>query len=274
MSDFEDYPVTPRTDEELERFAVELRQELGFAWNEVPRIGLILKRLKETRGVEVVPRPDEEMGDKEAYATSDPPRIFVRQSVLEAGERDEPRSRMTYLHEIVHVCLHPGVPKARIAHGNHTPQFIKPYESAERQARFGAAAFLMPIPRVAEVQSSDELAAKCNVSAQAARIRFEQIRLRKGPRALPNFVQEGMARLRLVDNRKVEDKRTKENRERDRAWERARHIGGEDPANIRRSDDPGAGFRIERRQYGLATSRCGWFVEDGRALSYLWRTGG
>jgi Zn-dependent peptidase ImmA (M78 family) len=274
MPDYEDYPVTPRTDEELERFAVELRQQLGFAWDEVPTAVAIVTRLQKALGVEVVPRPDSEMGDKEAYTTFDPPRIFVRQSVFEAGQRNEPRSRMTYAHEAVHVCLHPGLPKARVARGNNTLGFIKPYASAERQARFGSAAFLMPIQCVMEAASPDELARRCNVSKQAATIRFEQVKLRKQSRPLPDFVHEGIARLKLVSSQKVEDKRANENRERDRVWERARHIDGEDPGRLRRSDDPGIGFMIERTHYGIATSRLGWFVEDGKALSYLWKMGG
>jgi hypothetical protein len=214
--------------------------------------------------VEVIVQPDAQMGNKEAYATSDPPRMFLRRSVFEQGERDEPRARMTFLHELVHIVLHPGAPKARMTGGNFTPKHIKPFNSAERQARVTAAAFLMPRPTVFRAKSPEDLQAWCRVSAQAAGIRFAQFK----PRAEPAFVREGLNRLRLATT-KAAERRIVEERERTVAWERARPIPGEDPARSRRSDDEGYGYRIERRQFKNRNSPFGWFLHNGKALAYF-----
>src|SRR5262245_21087183 len=139
--DHEDYPVEARSDAELEHAAETLRHALGFGPREVPTALTLINRLHVVRGVEFVVQSDAVMGDKEAYATSAPRRIFVRQSTYDGMVRDEPRARMTLAHEAMHLELHPGAAKPRMASGNITPTFIKPHQSAERQARVSAAAF-------------------------------------------------------------------------------------------------------------------------------------
>jgi hypothetical protein len=46
MEEFEDFPVTPRSDEDLERCADELRSKLGFAPDDCPALSMILERAK------------------------------------------------------------------------------------------------------------------------------------------------------------------------------------------------------------------------------------
>jgi len=160
MDELDDYPVDPRSDEELERIAEQIRKELGFSDEDVPTAVQMLAALQEKRGVEIVVRPDDEMGRKEAYATSDPARIFFGESTFARVGRDEPRARMTVGHEIFHCYVHPGAPKARMADGNATANFIKAPRSAERQARVGGAAILMPRQIVAKANSAAQLRAR------------------------------------------------------------------------------------------------------------------
>lgn len=118
MDDFDDYPVTPRSDEDMEEIAGTIRKRLGMSDNDVLTALEMLARLSDRCGVEIVVRPDAEMGRKEAYVTSKPDRIFFRESTFRAIEKDEFRGRMTVAHEAIHLFTHPGAPKARAADGN------------------------------------------------------------------------------------------------------------------------------------------------------------
>ena len=200
MDEFDDYPVEPRSDDALESIADEIRKRLGMSVHEVLPASEMLGRLRDRYGVEIVVRPDAEMGRKEAYTTSNPSRMFFREFTFRAIEKNEPRGRMTVAHEAIHFFLHPGAPKARAADGNKTPDFIKPYASAERQARVGAAALLMPRQLLALAASARELQVKCNVSLEAAEIRFNQWRRKtKGRPELP-FVRAHLDRLKSLDS--------------------------------------------------------------------------
>jgi hypothetical protein len=92
----------------------------------------------------LVVRPDVEMADAEAYAEFDPPLIAVRNSVYSLARRCDGRARMTFAHELGHLVMHPGASKLRVETGNKTQAKIRPFESAEWQARKFAAYFLLP----------------------------------------------------------------------------------------------------------------------------------
>jgi Zn-dependent peptidase ImmA (M78 family) len=123
-------------------------------------------------------RTDNEMssiGDAEAYTEFNPPIIAVRNSVYVLASRKDGRARMTFAHEFGHLVLHPGAAKLRIETGNQTTVHIKPYESAEWQARKFGAFFLLPSHVVREFGSPRDLADACHVSLQAAEIRFQEV---------------------------------------------------------------------------------------------------
>jgi hypothetical protein len=90
----------------------------------------------------LVVRPDDEMisiGEAEAYTEFNPPLIAVRNSVYLLARQNDGRARMTFAHEFGHLVLHPGAAKLRIESGNLTDKRLRPFESAEWQARkFGA----------------------------------------------------------------------------------------------------------------------------------------
>jgi Zn-dependent peptidase ImmA (M78 family) len=261
MTEFEDYHVSGRSNDELERAADELRAQLGFALDEIPSARQIMDRANAKLGVEVVVQPDTEMGRKEAYATSAPPRIFLRQSVFDACERDDPRARMTILHELSHIVLHPGAPKARMATARQAKLSIRPFNSAEHQAGVMAAAFLIPREIAQRASSVQQLQIACRVSAQAAGIRFSQCR----PKQELTFVRAEIERLERA-TAVADERQNTQDREDMIAWERSAHIPNEDPMSYRKSAD---GYRIKRSDLRNRNSQCGWFVRDGRTYAYF-----
>jgi hypothetical protein len=126
----------------------------------------------------LVVRPDEEMvaiGNAEAYTEFNPPLIAVRNSSYVMACRNDGRARMTFAHELGHLVLHPGAAKLRIESGNQVNKRLRPFESAEWQARKFGAFFLLPTHIVREFSSPRELANACHVSLQAAEIRFQEV---------------------------------------------------------------------------------------------------
>jgi Zn-dependent peptidase ImmA (M78 family) len=115
------------------------------------------------------------LGDAEAYTEFNPPLIAVRNSVYLLACQKDGRARMTFAHEFGHLVLHPGAAKLRIEGGNQVDRRLKPYESAEWQARKFAAYFLLPTHIVRQFGSPRELAEACHVSLQAARIQFDEV---------------------------------------------------------------------------------------------------
>lgn len=122
--------------------------------------------------------PDREMadiGDAEAYTEFNPPLVAVRNSIYRAASHNEGRARMTFAHELGHLVLHPGAAKLRTESNNQTDKRLRPFESAEWQARKFAAFFLLPAHIVREFSSPRQLADACHVSLQAAEIRFREV---------------------------------------------------------------------------------------------------
>ena len=262
--DYDDYPVEPRSDEQLDTIAEAILGRLGLAANGTFSALELLRVLQEKERVEIIVRPDIEMGRKEAFAASNPSRIFFRASTYEAVVLDEPRARMTVAHEVFHYFTHPGAPKARMTAGNLTPEFIPPHKSAERQARVGAAALLMPRKALAEVSSVSELMAKCRVSNQAAEIRFTQWQRNTKPKSELPFVRDHINYLRSLDL--AASAPQPRSLQVQALWETLPTIEGEDGNQFRKCSS--GSYRIARSQFGQMTE-CGWFIRDKRAVAWL-----
>lgn len=100
--------------------------------------------------------------------------ITARQSVHDLAQFGDGRSRMTLAHELAHAVLHTGAPKAR---GLVTQKlsFVKPFESAERQANVFGSGFLIDDARAAALNEADEVAVEFCVSREAALICLERL---------------------------------------------------------------------------------------------------
>lgn len=172
----EDFLVPPKSAKQIEAIALAWRDAFGITDSWAPAIvSLIETRLPRLfRPFSLIVRPDDEMGDAEAYTEFNPPHIAVRESVYRLASINDGRSRMTFSHEFGHLVLHPGAVKLRVQSGNQTKHVIKPYESAEWQARKFAAYFLLPTHIVRQFSNPSDLAEACQVSLQAAQIRFDE----------------------------------------------------------------------------------------------------
>jgi Zn-dependent peptidase ImmA (M78 family) len=111
----------------------------------------------------------------EGYTEFNPPQIAVSESVYKLARKFDGRARMTLAHELGHLVMHPGASKMRTVDGNRTLAKVKPYQSAEWQARKFGAYFLLPTDIVMQFVTATDLAESCRVSFQAASIRFAEV---------------------------------------------------------------------------------------------------
>jgi hypothetical protein len=129
--------------------AHELRAKLNIA----EKIYVDIIDILEFRITDIVPdfrlmvRRDIEL-DGLAFTTTDPPRIFVRESVYDAACNGDPRSREILAHELGHLLLHKDVTLGRMQENaeGYIEQFRKQNlsESSEKQADVFARNFLIP----------------------------------------------------------------------------------------------------------------------------------
>lgn len=176
----EDFLVPSKSAKEIEAKTLAWRDafDVSNAWapDVIDLFEKKLPRLFPTYALTV--RSDEEMlaiGDAEAYTEFNPPLIAVRNSVYLLAGRNDGRARMTFAHEFGHLVLHPGAAKLRIEGGNQPTEGLRPFESAEWQARKFGAYFLLPTHIVRQFGSPREMAEACHVSLQAAEIRFKEV---------------------------------------------------------------------------------------------------
>jgi Zn-dependent peptidase ImmA (M78 family) len=192
----DDYKVTPRSAKDIEAVALAWRDALDvpneWAPNMVRIIECQLPRLIPTFALVV--RADLEMGDAEAYTEFNPPHIAVRDSIYRLASQRDGRSRMTFAHELGHLVMHPGIAKLR-TEGSHAIREIKPYESAEWQAKKFASLFLMPKHIIIEFNSPRQLSECCQVSFQAAEIRFGEVSELHRIKSLANCVSSTISDL-------------------------------------------------------------------------------
>lgn len=264
MADWtEDHVVRPRSNEELEQIAEECVKAAGVSPAALPILDFITvlaAKFKSTNGLMIHSVLDSELPGAEGVATCEPPLIRVRQSVYDAALLNEARSRMTLMHECAHILLgHKGVENPRMIAGNLRPAFVKPYEAAERQAPYLAAAILMPRSEAAAL-SAREIQLKFRVSAEAADIRFKQ--LARPKRNEPSFVTEFLAKKRAADEAAKDSRNDKATQRIDAIWARAPHFPGEDPAE----------YRIDKYGYPVRRSRFlklligGWRLDPGGSI--------
>lgn len=102
--------------------------------------------------------------------------VTVRQSAYLLAKCGDGRSRMTLAHELGHAVMHPGAPKHRQvgAAGTIDLSRVKPYESAEHQAKVFASAFLINDDLAINFYNTDRISEEFGVSFEAAEIYCEQ----------------------------------------------------------------------------------------------------
>lgn len=258
MDDREDRLGSPRPARILEEFAGRWRAAAGVGgesqFDVVKALWRLAKLAGPTYGLRIVPRPDKEMSNKEAWATTSPPSITVRQTRLASPH--DPETRFILSHELFHVLLHPSIRSFRVVGGNAKLVFLSKDDllaiyhddgSHEVQADVAARAFLMPANQVLGSASASDLARHCNVPLREARLRFAQLQTaKKSPKEVKAFLA----------SRRDEDKRL--------LWSQLPIIPGKDSDQSRKVGP----YRIVWDEFGLMTD-CGWTIENGTIVSYF-----
>jgi Zn-dependent peptidase ImmA (M78 family) len=185
----DDIRVAPRSAKDIEALTLAWRDALGVPNDWAPDLlrllEIALPRLPNLGQFALITRSDAEMGEAEAYTQFNPPHIVVRNSVYQLARQCDGRSRMTLAHELGHLVMHPGVSKLRTDFPEPSANKARPFELAEWQANKFASLFLMPLHVIREFASASQLSECCQVSLQAAQIRFSQVRR---PKQLPECI--------------------------------------------------------------------------------------
>jgi len=153
--------------------------------------------------------------------------------------------------------------KARKLGGNAKEGFIRERESAEEQAWKFARAVKMPLPIARICASADELAQRCSVPLEHARLRLAEIDEFVRPRETPAFVRAFLEKQKSP-RELAEERRAAEAKERLRPWSSAQRIPNEPSARLCSSGR----WRVEWSEFGKMT-QCGWLVRTER-LSPGW----
>ena len=180
----DDYPTKSRSNEEVQKLAKQLLRFFEVPIGDCVDVLACLKKetILTVRGVERLVYkvlPDRQMGTNDAVTgyENGAVTITVKKSVHEKARFGDGRARNTLAHELGHAVMHDGAPKARKtgAAGNKTARYIKPYESAEHQAKVFAPAFLIDDERAATCKSAEEISVNFVVSLESAKIFFDTL---------------------------------------------------------------------------------------------------
>jgi IrrE N-terminal-like domain len=178
----DDYRVISRSDQEVRRLAKKLRAYFGIA--DCSRVDVVAcvkqPNIWTVRGVQRLnfqARPDSEMGGDHGSTTYGKGivNIAIKQSVFDAAVVGDGRCRNTFAHELGHGAMHDGPPLFRRAMGNVSPAYLKPYESAEHQAKVFAPAFLINDSVAATLASAEEISIEFGISLESALIYWEAL---------------------------------------------------------------------------------------------------
>jgi hypothetical protein len=235
-------------------------RESGQAGQEV----IDVLRIYEAAKIEIAVRRNTEMGDDLARAAPLSNRVFTRASLLQAAKRDDEMAGLEFAHELGHVVFHRGPEvKARKLGGNAKEGFIRERESAEEQAWKFARAVKMPLPIARICASADELAQRCSVPLEHARLRLAEIDEFVRPRETPAFVRAFLEKQKSP-RELAEERRAAEAKERLRPWSSAQRIPNEPSARLCSSGR----WRVEWSEFGKMT-QCGWLVRDGKIVAWM-----
>jgi hypothetical protein len=176
----DDYRVQSLTNQQIRQFAKKLRAYFGV--DDAVHVDVIACARYETiltvggvRRLNFQVRPDNEMGadDGNTIVTDRTATIAVKESVRDEARVGVGRARNTYAHEFGHAFMHNRPLMHRRSAGNVTAPWIKPFESAEHQAKVFAAAFLINDEIATTLKDAEQISVTFGVSFESANIYFE-----------------------------------------------------------------------------------------------------
>ena len=160
------------TDEEIEQRVKVLRRELGLENQNRPDMMAVIEKLTASfRHFAYQQVPDSEMPNGEAQWDAQKGVLRMRESVVGAVQRGDPRARMTIANEIGHFAMkHSGIRNRSTA---QTPAGLLLLETRkeESEARRFAAMFLAPNYLLSSTDTVDDIVDRFGISFEAAMIR-------------------------------------------------------------------------------------------------------
>jgi Zn-dependent peptidase ImmA (M78 family) len=160
------------TDEEIEQRVKALRRELGLESQSRPDLRTVIEKLTARfRHFSYQRVPDAEMPDAEAQWDARKSLLRMRESVIGAIQRGEPRARMAIANEIGHFAMrHSGVSN-RSTIQTRTGKLLVEARKEESEARRFAAMFLAPNYLLSSFDMVEDIVDRFGLSFEAAMIR-------------------------------------------------------------------------------------------------------
>jgi hypothetical protein len=178
----DDYRVKSRSDQHVRELAKKARAFFGVADHVYVDVLECLERgtiwtVRGEQRLNFQVRPDAEMGsaDGSTIYAKNVVTIAVKESVREAAFMGVGRARNTVTHELGHGVMHDCAQMFRRADGNVMPKWLRPFESAEHQAKVFAPAFLINDAIARPLSSAVEISVAFGVSLESANIYYEQL---------------------------------------------------------------------------------------------------
>lgn len=197
-----DFRALPLSNEKIARWAASIRPTGQGRMVQPTDVVALIKQgsIKTIKGIkklqfEIVDNCEADW-DAKSISTSTSALIKIGKSVWDAAVAGHPRHRFTLAHELGHIVLcHPeNVELHRrtgVTAASRKVSYIKPYESAERQADEFARNLLIDPAFVGDFISPEALSAQLQVSLHVAKIAFDRLVLGRKSSA----VSEGFKKL-------------------------------------------------------------------------------
>lgn len=179
----DDYLVKGRSDSEIRNLAKRAREFFGVVKDRRIDVLACLERksIWTVNGIKRLifqVRTDAEMGTADGITCHerDVVTIAIKKSVRDAAYLGDGRARNTVAHELGHAVIHNSSAMPRLAIGNVTPNWIRPFESAEHQVKIFAPAFLINDAIAETLSGAEEISIEFGISYESARIFFEELK--------------------------------------------------------------------------------------------------
>ena len=192
------------TDDEIAQRVRVLRGEIDLQNQMRPDMMTVIERLTTSfRHFAYQQVPDSEMPHAEAQWDARKGLLRIRESVVGAMQRGEPRARMTIANEIGHFAMQHSGARSRSATQATTGRLLLEAKKEESEARRFAAMFLAPSDLLSAIDTVEEIADRFGLSVEAAMIRkgeFDAFQRRASgqrrelPSAAVNYLKDAQRR--------------------------------------------------------------------------------